>query len=851
MTIERGFALDRFQEEAIAAVDAGRSVLVAAPTSSGKTVVAEHAVEAALTAGRRAFYTTPIKALSNQKFRDLGAMFGPDRVGLMTGDQVVAPDAAVVVMTTEVLRNMLYADSSAVDDLAWAVLDEVHFLEDPYRGAVWEEVLLHLAPTVGIVALSATVSNAAELGDWVTSVRGPTDVIVETRRPVRLRAHYLVAERGRHGSSRKVHRTALLANGGKPNPAGRRFDQDGRPSGGQAGGKHRGRGSGGPWVPPRRNEVVSELAGADLLPAIHFIFSRAGCDEARDTVVRDGLVLNDDREAAAVDAHIAERLEAVGESDRSALRVDHWADALRRGIASHHAGLVPLFKEVTEELFIAGLVKLVYATETLALGVNLPARSVVIDRLTKFTGETHEVLTPGQFTQLTGRAGRRGLDVEGHALVCWSPFVPFDRVAGLAGSRDFVLRSAFRPTYNMVANMVEGRTRAEAVDLLARSFAQFQMDRRTATRLRRNSEKREEAALIRGRLDNEVRQPVLQTGGKIVSAAVLRPGDIVVPDDGLAHVVLSVANRGGGRIRVRTLSQEGRVSMLSDGAADGDDLVGDPELVGQMLLPAPFAPDDRGFRREVARGLADFVVDPSDRTVRGVPTNGAPELAKDRKRLARLERDLAREADRPADVEGDLTARFDAAFDVLSARGMVDGWSLTRRGQPLTQIHNEADLLVAEVLDAGILRGLSPSMTAAVVSCLTYRKRGPGDPSTVRLAAPFPDCFDRLTELAGVVAAAEVEAGLKPADLPDPGFAHCIHAWAGGAELGDVLDDDLPAGEFVRNVRLVADLLRQVAATAGPEVAAAALEAQEGIDRGVIAMSSGTVDSEANPEPSA
>ncbi|MBT5905777.1 MAG: DEAD/DEAH box helicase, partial [Acidimicrobiaceae bacterium] len=291
MTIERGFALDRFQEEAIAAVDAGRSVLVAAPTSSGKTVVAEHAVEVALTAGRRAFYTTPIKALSNQKFRDLGAMFGPDRVGLMTGDQVVAPDAAVVVMTTEVLRNMLYADSSAVDDLAWAVLDEVHFLEDPYRGAVWEEVLLHLAPTVGIVALSATVSNAAELGDWVTSVRGPTDVIVETRRPVRLRAHYLVAERGRHGSSRKVHRTALLANGGKPNPAGRRFDQDGRPSGGQAGGKHRGRGSGGPWVPPRRNEVVSELAGADLLPAIHFIFSRAGCDEARDTVVRDGLVL--------------------------------------------------------------------------------------------------------------------------------------------------------------------------------------------------------------------------------------------------------------------------------------------------------------------------------------------------------------------------------------------------------------------------------------------------------------------------------------------------------------------------------------------------------------------------------
>ena len=310
-----------------------------------------------------------------------------------------------------------------------------------------------------------------------------------------------------------------------------------------------------------------------------------------------------------------------------------------------------------------------------------------------------------------------------------------------------------------------------------------------------------------------------------------------------------MANRGGGRIRVRTLSQEGRASVLSDGSVDGDDLVGDPELVGQMELPAPFVPDDREFRREVARRLSDFAVDPSHRTARAVATNGAPGLAGDRKRLLRLERDLAREADRPADVESDLTARFDAAFDVLSARGMVDGWSLTNRGQPLTQIHNEADLLVAEVLDAGILRGLSPSMTAAVVSCLTYRKRGPGAPSTVRLSAPFPDCFDRLTELAGVVAAAEIAAGLKPADLPDPGFAHCVHAWAGGAELGDVLDDDLPAGEFVRNVRLVADLLRQVAATAGSEVAAAALEAQEGIDRGVIAMSSGRVDSEGSSEP--
>ena len=841
MSIQRTFTLDRFQADAIAAIEGGRSVLVAAPTSSGKTVVAEHAVELALAAGRRAFYTAPIKALSNQKFRDLGAMFGHERVGLMTGDQVVAPEAPVVVMTTEVLRNMLYMDSGAVDDLAWVVLDEVHFLEDPYRGAVWEEVLLHLAPSVGIVALSATVSNATELGDWITSVRGPTEVVVETRRPVRLRAHYLVAERGRRGVGRRVHRESLLARGGKLNPAGRRFDLQGA--------QRHGRGSGGPWVPPRRNEVVSELAGSDLLPAIHFIFSRAGCDEARDTVIRDGLVLNDGQEAAAVDAHLAERLLTVGPSDQEALGVDRWADGLRRGIASHHAGLVPLFKEITEELFAAGLVKLVYATETLALGVNLPARSVVIDRLTKFTGQTHEVLTPGQFTQLTGRAGRRGLDDEGHALVCWSPFVPFDRVAGLAASRDFVLRSAFRPTYNMVANMVEGRTRAEAIDLLARSFAQFQVDRRTATRLRRAAECRDEADAIRRRLESDGGGSRQDPMGRPVAIAVLRPGDVVVPDDGRAHVVLSVANRGGGRIRVRTLDQDGRVSILGD----GDDEVGDPALIGQVDLPAPFVPDDRGFRTELGRRLSGYAVRPGGRgTDEGGPgTRSDSDRGDDRRRLARLERDLAREAARPQDVEGDLTARFDAAFEVLAARGMVDGWTLTVRGAPLTRIHNEADLLVAEVLDAGVLAGLGAPMVAAVVSCLTYRKRGPGEPSTVRLAGEFPERFDLLVALAGEVADAEREFGLTPAEPPDPGFAHRIHAWAGGADLADVLDDDLPAGEFVRNVRLVADLLRQVAATAGAEVAAAALEAGDGLDRGIIALSAGRVSGDEDPEVAA
>ena len=681
MTDGRPFELDRFQVEAIAAVDAGRSVLVSAPTSSGKTVVAEHAIDSALAAGRRAFYTAPIKALSNQKFRDLGERLGHDAVGLMTGDQVIAPEAPVVVMTTEVLRNMLYAGSPATEGLGWVVLDEVHFLEDPYRGAVWEEVVLNLAEDVGIVALSATVSNAEELGDWLTAERGPTTVVRENRRPVLLNSHYLVAERGR---PRRVHRLSIRR-GNQSNPDGRRFDVDRQ--------TRHGRGRRG-WASPRRDEVLAELSRHDMLPAIHFIFSRAGCDEARDVMIRDGVKLNNAAEERAVDALVDDRLADLPEADLAALGVRAWRDGLRRGVAAHHAGLVPAFKEVTEELFAAGLLKIVYATETLALGVNLPARAVVIDRLTKFNGQTHQVLTPGQFTQLTGRAGRRGLDDEGHALVCWSPFVAFERVAGLAGSRDFVLRSAFRPTYNMVANLILGRTRSEAADLLSRSFAQFQLDRQ---------------------------------GVAIHQAAEKR-------------------------------------------------------------RPPPRKRDSRSATTS-------------------------------------------------------LSERMEAALRVLEARGMADGWSLEDRGLPLAAIHNEADLLIAESLDSGLLEGLDPGMLSAVVSCLSYRKRGPGEPSSVQLAGAFPERFNGLCALAAGVASAEREEGLEPSEPPDPGFAHVIYAWANGEELAEVLNGTLTGGEFVRNVRLVTDLMRQLTKVAPPPLAATAEEAGRCLDRGVVALAIGRPDS--------
>ncbi len=509
---DRGFVLDRFQREAIEHLDAGRSVLVTAPTGAGKTVVAEHAIDRALACGGRAFYTTPIKALSNQKFHDLTRRLGARaRVGLLTGDNSVDGGADVVVMTTEVLRNMLYRPSgldgsaalgsplgldgsaaldspaarrgpeasggpSALAGLAAVILDEVHYLQDAYRGPVWEEVILHLPAHVTLVCLSATVSNGAELGGWIRSVRGETGVVSETERPVGLTSLYGVRDR-RDGSTR----LAPILDGGRPNPQCRRFDPDGAAAGGDRRRRHW---RSGRWGPPRRRELVAELEAADMLPALWFVFSRSGCEQAAAGLVRAGVRLTGEAEAARVGAVVGSRLAGFEPDELAALGVSGWVEALRRGVAVHHAGLVGAFKEAVEQCFVEGLVKVVFATETLALGVNMPARSVVIEKLTKFDGAGHSRLSPAQYTQFTGRAGRRGIDRAGYAVVGWSPFTPFEQVAELAASRSFHLRSAFRPTYNMAANLLARLDPDQSRRLLARSFAQYQADRAYRTRFR-------------------------------------------------------------------------------------------------------------------------------------------------------------------------------------------------------------------------------------------------------------------------------------------------------------------------------------------------------------------------------
>ena len=857
------FTLDPFQVRAIEALDAGQSVLVAAPTGSGKTVVAEYAVELALLSGGKAFYTAPIKALSNQKFGDLVRRHGPERVGLLTGDNSVNGNAPIIVMTTEVLRNMIYAGSDALDDLHFVVLDEVHYLQDAYRGPVWEEVILHLPPRVRLVCLSATVSNAEELADWITTVRGPTAAVIEDKRPVELVNLYCVGDR----TSPDLHLLPTLVDG-RPNSEASRLDDDSLRARGIRGQPRR------RFFTPRRVELIERLSDEDLLPAIYFIFSRAACDDAVDACVAAGLRLADADERPRIRAIAEHHVETLSDADLDVLEYDRWLHALEQGIAAHHAGMVPPFKEAVEACFAQGLVKVVFATETLALGINMPARTVAIEKLSKFTGERHEFLTPGEYTQLTGRAGRRGLDPVGYAVVLWSPFVPFEQVASLASSRSFRLTSAFRPTYNMAANLVQRYEPADAHHLLNLSFAQYQADR-SVVRLESRLDKRRAAMQVleqevrcdrgdvlayRELLDraDEARRRVVSPRGAVAEAlAQLRPGDVIEVAAGRRAgraAVLSFANRRDeSRLKVITANRK----LLTLDAADFDD---PPEVLGRVELPVPYAPNSHGFQQQVARLLQRARLRGPERS--RPPRAGAAEHARavaaaeanpvarcpDRDRHLRALGQSRRAQAEVADLErrvkgetGSLARHFDRVLRVLEAWGYLDGWALTPKGALLAHLYHECDLLIAEALHSAMLDGLDPAAFAGLVSIFTYEHRSATPPPPPWFPSELVRTrFGEIERLTRELNVDEHEAALTQTRTPDPGFIAIAHAWAAGGDLDGVLEDeDLSGGDFVRNMKQLIDLLKQIADAAPDEgTRRTANQAADRCFRGLIAASS-------------
>ncbi|WP_051218471.1 DEAD/DEAH box helicase [Nocardioides insulae] len=900
------FELDDYQAHACREIEEGRGVLVAAPTGSGKTIVGEFAIHLALETGRKAFYTTPIKALSNQKFHDLVRRYGADRVGLLTGDNVVNGEAPIVVMTTEVLRNMLYAGSSTLTGLGFVVMDEVHYLADRSRGAVWEEVIIHLPESVTLVSLSATVSNAEEFGEWLETVRGETTTVLSERRPVPLFQHVMVGRRlydlfassdvdaasgfvqegaPVNGELMRVARddwaSAKMRDRRSPKGSGRRGQ--GRDGGRQVGNGRR------VWI-PSRPEIVAALERDDLLPAIVFIFSRVGCDAAVTQCLAANARLTTPEERDTIYDYVEEACRELPDEDRHVLGYHDFLDGLTRGVAAHHAGMLPAFKQVVEELFLRGLVKVVFATETLALGINMPARTVVIEKLAKWNGETHADITPGEYTQLTGRAGRRGLDVEGHGVVLWQPGMNPREVAGMASTRTYPLRSSFRPSYNMAVNLVHQFGRETARKLLEQSFAQFQADRAVVGLARQLGKAQDalegyrdsatcdrgdfmEYAGIRRRI-GEVEKEASRSrradrrAEVVESLGRLRPGDIIdVPSGkfaGYAVVIDPGYDEDNPRPSVITLDRQARRLAMIDFQTPVVSLA-------RMRVPKNFNGRNPQMRRTLAGALRDRTHaldrDGSDRRrpvkgglpagaeaeigelraqMKAHPCHGCPDRedhARWAERYFKLDRDAATLARRVESRTNTVARQFDRVCDVLTALGYLSHAEagpveVTERGAHLRRIYSELDLLAAESLREGFWDDLSPSELAAALSTLVFEARRPDDAAPPRLpGGRVRDRIGAMVHLWAQLDALERDNHLDFLRQPDLGFAWAAYRWAEGDDLDDVLGVvDLAAGDFVRWMKQLLDLTGQIADAAGDTpLRRTARETIRRLKRGVVA----------------
>ncbi|MEU7645613.1 DEAD/DEAH box helicase [Streptomyces huasconensis] len=901
------FGLDPFQIEACQALEAGKGVLVAAPTGSGKTIVGEFAVHLALRQGKKCFYTTPIKALSNQKYTDLSRRYGADKVGLLTGDNSVNSDAPVVVMTTEVLRNMLYSGSQSLLNLGYVVMDEVHYLSDRFRGAVWEEVIIHLQESVTLVSLSATVSNAEEFGDWLDTVRGDTEVIVSEHRPVPLFQHVLAGRRmydlfeEGEGHKKAVNpdltRMARMEASRSYNPRERRKGKMVREADRERERRQRSR----IWT-PGRPEVIDRLDAEGLLPAITFIFSRAGCEAAVQQCLYAGLRLNDDEARMKVREIVEERTSSIPDEDLHVLGYYEWLEGLERGIAAHHAGMLPTFKEVVEELFVRGLVKAVFATETLALGINMPARSVVLEKLVKWNGEQHADITPGEYTQLTGRAGRRGIDVEGHAVVLWQRAMSPEHLAGLAGTRTYPLRSSFKPSYNMAVNLVEQFGRHRSRELLETSFAQFQADK-SVVGISRQVQKNEaglegykasmtchlgdfeEYARLRRRLKDRETELAKQGAAQRRAAAAaslekLKPGDVIhVPTGKYAGLALVLdpglpAGRANGHRgfdhvdgpRPLVLTAERQVKRLAS-----MDFPVPVEALERMRVPKSFNARSPQSRRDLASALrtkAGHIVPERHRKgraaaaddqeiarlrteLRAHPCHGCDERedhARWAERYDRLKRDTAQLERRIEGRTNTIARTFDRIVALLTELDYLRGNDVTEHGKRLARLYGELDLLASECLRAGVWEGLAPGELAACVSALVYESRVGDDALAPKLpSGAAKAALGEMVRIWGRLDALEEEFRINQAEgvgqrEPDLGFAWAAYMWASGKGLDEVLREaEMPAGDFVRWCKQVIDVLGQIAAAAPREGSTVAKNARKAVDqllRGVVAYSS-------------
>ena len=849
------FPLDEFQLQAIAALNQGHSVVVSAPTGSGKTLVGEYAIYRALAHGQKVFYTTPLKALSNQKLRDFREQFGDQNVGLMTGDLSVNREASIVVMTTEIFRNMLYAEADSSDDpladVEAVVLDECHYMNDTQRGTVWEESIIHCPPSVQLVALSATVANAGQLTDWIEKVHGPTTLVVSDYRPVPLQFSFC--------SAKGLH--PLL------NEAGTGLHPNCKVWRAPKGNKRKGRPSRPPQPePPPISFVVAQMAERDMLPSIYFIFSRRGCDKAVRDLGSQCLVSKDEQ------ARISARLKAYAQSNPEAVRDGIHPDALLRGIAAHHAGVLPAWKELIEELFQQGLVKVVFATETLAAGINMPARSTVIAALSKRTERGHRPLMGSEFLQMAGRAGRRGLDSRGYVVTVQSRFEGVREAGQLATSPADPLVSQFTPSYGMVLNLLQRHDLAKARDLVERSFGRYlagldlveEEDMLTQLRLQLGQlqgvagdipwEDFEEYEKLRGRLREERRLlRILQqqaeetlaneltlalqfasTGtlvslkspqlrGQVTPAVIIDkvdgPGQfpllLCLTNDNLwvllpcqavvsIHAELSCLQVDGveapllnraGELRHGDQTSGGLALAVAHMARRHDMTTPQYDLAGEVLAQA-----------RAVRDLEDQQQQhPAHRW------GDRKQLKKHRRRMEELEHDIEERQRLLHHRSNRHWETFLSLMEILQQFGCLDALDPTEIGRTVAALRGDNELWLGLALMSGHLDDLSPADLAAVFEAISTEVNRPdlwsGFP-------PPPAAEEALQDLSGLrreLLRAQERQGVVVPAWWEPELMGLVDAWARGAEWTDLIaNTSLDEGDVVRIMRRTVDLLAQV-----------------------------------------
>jgi ATP-dependent RNA helicase HelY len=782
------FTLDPFQEQACHALAKGKGVLVAAPTGAGKTIVGEFAIHLAIEKNQKVFYTTPIKALSNQKFAELVGRYGPDRVGLLTGDTNNNSEAQIVVMTTEVLRNMIYANSDSLIELGYVVMDEVHYLADRFRGAVWEEVILHLPKDVKLVSLSATVSNAEEFGAWLEEVRGDTEIIVSEHRPVPLDQHVLFGDElmelfAAGSKNQRVNPDLVQKHSSKLRiPMGSLRNTKGkRPKGGVDQKFAR--------IPKvSKPEVVEILEDSDLLPAIFFIFSRVGCDAAVRACHQYGVRLTTREEQQEIRYLVEQKTASIADEDLATLGYFEWLSGLERGVAAHHAGMLPAFKEVVEELFLRKLVRVVFATETLALGINMPARTVVLERLDKFNGESRVQITPGEYTQLTGRAGRRGIDTLGHSVVQWSGNLDPASVAGLASKRSYPLISPFKPTANMAVNLIEAFGRKRAREVLETSFAQFQADRSVVGLAKGIREKQIS-------LDGYAKSMECHLGDFFAYSSIRRE---------LSDIEKLLSS-------TRTRQERGKDIRQTKGRSEHE------RKLAELKVRMKTHPCHLCSHREAHSRWAE--------------------------RWWQLHRETQAILDQIEGRTNLVASTFDKICELLIELEYLDSSDkdliVTDSGKMLARIYGERDLLVAEALRLKIWDNLDAPSLAAMAAALVYEPRRDDEnfePRAVR--GNFQESFSKTQQLWDELEGLSKKYKLPRSSRLEMDLSYPIHRWATGAKLDLVLESaDLLPGDFIRWCKQIIDLLEQLAKASEGQISYKARDAVDLVKRGIVAYS--------------